>query len=206
MAFGGESLDDDAATTDDRAKELADLPLDDHQMLVDRLNRDRHCSSATFTAYGSDGDRKSIQVQRQALYCSYIIMRGIKFSTFRHSPGDSMVLIRTGAGVDNRPARIRDIFVHAHPGPDGSHLEERYLVVESFKDLHPSEKAFDPYRRYPFLDIRLYYDALEPGTVLVKASDIVSHFASCPLRNQDGPKLRVVVSLARVSLIFMAWI
>lgn len=202
MSFGVGSLDDDASTMDDRPKELTDLPWDDYNSLIDRLNRDRPSSSAPFTSYGSDEDGRRIPVQPQALYCSYIVMRGIKFSTFRHSLGDSMVLIRTGTGVDNRPGRIRDIFVHAHPGPDGSHSEERYLVIEVLKDLSPSEKALDPYRQYPFLDIRLYHDSLEPRTILVKASDIVSHFASCPLRNQDEPKLRVVVSLARVSSIY----
>lgn len=192
---------DDAFVGDDRDGTLVDVPNLHYQAVIDRINCDIDESvQDRLHPHGSDHSPDHNTAQRQAAYCSHFTRGGFKYTTFKRSLGDSMVVFRTSDGKGNRMGRIREIFVHVRPGPSGKLVEEHFVVIDGFRELDREERElYDPYHHYPFLGIRLCHDELEGAPIVAKASDIICHFASCTYRNIEAPKFRVTVSLSRVS-------
>lgn len=103
--------------------------------------------------------------------------------------GDSMILFLQDNRI--RPGRISDMFIHSRTA---DHVVEFFLVVDVFGELSDSDALGDPYRKHPLLEVKLYRaDFVE--RLVIKSSDIVSHFASCPYGERTD--LQVVLSLDR---------
>lgn len=199
LAFEAHAFGDDSIIQDDRAAELRDIPSSHYHELIHRLNRDSDSTDPFFTAYDSNTSQPGIAAQPQAAYCSFINLRGIDYTTIRHSRGDSMVTFSPSAGMPNLAGCIDDIFVHTRPKADGSVFEEHFVVVHALRELNTREQElYDPYRHYPNLGFRLCHDVFDPRPIIIKATDIVSHFGRCPFRGVSSPKFCVVVPLARV--------
>lgn len=127
---------------------------------------------------------------------------GVKFSTASRSKGDAQILFRSQEDLNTVLAgQIQEIFAHKRFGEDGSHITDYFLSVRKYKELSPAEAAFDPYRRFPLLDMRLCHDQLSSDIIVISVDDVISHFASCPFEMTENitGDLRVILSLDRVS-------
>jgi hypothetical protein len=105
------------------------------------------------------------------------------------SEKDSLILFRDMKEI--KAGRIKQIFSQARAGG-----LESFLVLEVFHRIPDCQH--DPYRQFPLLDVYLCENDPK-GMTVVKTTDIVSHFASCPYGNETG--YRVVLSLNRVCLV-----
>lgn len=137
-------------------------------------------------------------------YYNKITAMGVKFSTPSQHKGDAQILFRSKGNPANVLAgQIQEIFVHRRPGNAGPEepISQYFLSVRQYEELSPAEAIFDPYRKYPLLDVRLCRDKLSSDVVIIPLEDIVSHFASCPFKMEDNitGDLRVILSLDRVS-------
>ena len=64
------------------------------------------------------------------------------------------------------------------------------------------QAAYDPYRRFPGLPCRLFSTQFMQGDRVIRAQNIVSHFAGCPYQSPEfSGKFLVVLSLNRVSVL-----
>ncbi|RPD78144.1 hypothetical protein L226DRAFT_567826 [Lentinus tigrinus ALCF2SS1-7] len=73
--------------------------------------------------------------------------------------------------------QISEIFYHLQT-EQGHTIIEPFLVVDAYLPLNPSDASQDPYRKFPELDMRLYYDRFEERQHVIRANDIVTHFAA----------------------------
>ena len=103
-----------------------------------------------------------------------ISRQGVTFSKRGISEGDSLIII--GSTRQWKACRIIDIIVvPTRHGPDSP-----YVVVEPYSALSAGDKASDCFRRYPYAG-RLVYNRTE-SPFLVKASEILCHFAATPVK------------------------
>ncbi|EGO25774.1 hypothetical protein SERLADRAFT_408035 [Serpula lacrymans var. lacrymans S7.9] len=106
-----------------------------------------------------------------------ITFRGISFTTGKKSIGDSMILYKSDREAEAHAGKIDGIFVHSRAGTCKK-ITDYFMLVKPFRPLTPLEATFDIYRQYPLLGVRLYHDEFLTESVIIKGSDIVSHFAS----------------------------
>lgn len=200
LAFEAGISDDDSIIQDNREPKPRDISSSLYHELIHHLNRYSDSPTSLFTAYNSNNSWTGIPVQPQAVYCSSINLRGTDYTTSRQSHGDSMVIFSPGADMPNRAGCIDSIFVHTRPNADGGVLEEHFVVVYALRELSTWEQEqYDPYFHYPYLGFRLCHTGFDSLPLLIKATDIVSHFGSLPFRGMSIPKFCVVISLGRVS-------
>jgi hypothetical protein len=182
------------------AKEKAtDLLNSTYDRLVECINR--RSPSPKFHSFRSPESSSSIPLEPGVQYRHRVQANGVEFATFRKSKGNAQILYR--CGQDSGPVfagQIQDIFVHERSGPNGNAISEYFLAVKKYEELSHDEARFDPYRKYPLLDVRLCHDNLSSEVDVISLDDIVSHFASCPFETDaiEGG-LRIVLSLDRVS-------
>jgi hypothetical protein len=195
-ALGSFEPDQDRAFMDDN-KKCSTLPQDIYANLATRLNLDsaplKYCiDDVRMTEHFSV---ISSEVQNHHKFKS----QGAVFITAHQSKNDSLILYHPGPDIPACAGQIQDIFVHSRGGPNGNTITEYFLVVQPYRQLNAQEAKLDPYRHYPLLDVQLYHDDLNNHTVVIKASNIVSHVATCPHRNGTASKrYRVVLLLNRV--------
>lgn len=126
-----------------------------------------------------------------------IALHGASFSSVKHSRKNSQVIFVDPATQAQRGGEINEIFVYRLLD-QGRWATDTYCSIYPFKELLPHEVQYDPYRRYPLLDIRMYYRVKEP-IIVISWRDIVSHAATCPVSwPKLGENLMVVQSLDRV--------
>ncbi|KAF9231881.1 hypothetical protein BU15DRAFT_67959 [Melanogaster broomeanus] len=171
---------------------------DTYTLLLNRINLDQ--SSAHFVPH-SLTSTSSVALNPAGLFLDRITIRGVTFRTDSTSVGDSLALFLDAHQKVMMAGQITSIFAHSQPGPDGKIMIETFLETKVFRDLSTTEQADDPYRRYPLLETFLVHDDFACVKV-IKAWDIISHFASCPYTvGRQGHPFRVVVSLNRTSVI-----
>lgn len=167
------------------------------QLLVKRLNADS--TPVTYCTQGAKGSG-AIRLPPDIQDCHKFKSQGAIFTPVQQSRNDALIHYRTSPNdVAHAAGEIQDIFLHTRLGTSGTLITEHFLSVRPFQPLPSQYWRRDPYRRYPDLDVQLYYDNLEP-LVVIKASDIVSHVATCPFKSPDATSYRIVLSLNRVSI------
>ncbi|KAH7921121.1 hypothetical protein BV22DRAFT_1132528 [Leucogyrophana mollusca] len=191
LALGAQESHSTEPTTDN--KPLQVLPDDWYHRLLARINQDsaplRFCSHkspvpSTIPLNPFVQDRDAIRKD------------GVIFKASSRAKGDSFIIFRA-IGCDHfKAGHISRAFLHACPTAEGDLLQEFFLGVEEFRELSPQDSAFDPYRRYPLIEARLFNDQTSP--TVIKASDIISHCATCPYRSEElSANCRVILSLNR---------
>lgn len=155
------ALDDQPALVPDSRSTKETLSKEIYTLLTQRL----HGSAAP--------SRPRLEVLTQPS----ITLKGVTFSSFSHSPGDSNVVYKSPAEDRWSAGRISAVFF--------SHISEHRtipcMVVEPLRHLTDVEVPYDPYRGYDSnLTGRLFHASFEKPVVLL-AEDIICHFASTPL-------------------------
>ena len=97
-----------------------------------------------------------------------------------------------------RAGQVSEIFWHARM-ENGQRIVEPFCLIDEYEALRDDDHNKDPYRRFPDIETRLFYDSVA-STSLVRFSDIQSHFAAlfCKPVGLETPCV-VVRSLCRVS-------
>ncbi|RDX45606.1 hypothetical protein OH76DRAFT_1357452 [Lentinus brumalis] len=99
-----------------------------------------------------------------------------------------------------RAGQISKIFIHGRK-EDDKLVQETFFLVDEYQPLAENDTVRDPYRRFPDLDTRLFYDSRQARSALrlVRFQDIQCHFAARFCSIPDIKKNCVVVrSLNRV--------
>lgn len=196
------SMDRDKAAMD--SGKCSTLSAQAHQQLTDRLNVD-DSSTTYFTGRPqrtSAGTAEKSMLSPQVQYRRKFACKGATYTTVQQSQNDCMVIFHPNLQEEACAGQIQDIFVHARRGADGSAIAEYFISVLAFRRLGEEEaKRVDPYRRYPLLNVQLYRDEFIPVPFLIKASDVISHCATCPYKSL--PEYKVVLSLNRVRALFV---
>lgn len=137
----------------------------------------------------------STNIPPSVLIQQTISLKGVTFSAFENSPGNSNVVYGLLPNGQWSAGRIIGIFFLSHP--NDSFLA--CCVVEPLRALADTDARLDPYRGYRS-DVagKLFYAALEEPIVIL-ATDIVCHFAGTPYRTTSGVDLAHVLPLNRVS-------
>lgn len=172
----------------DTEGECNTLPYDTYHLLLARINasdQPRRFASYYHREPGLAVLDSTIQ-ERQTLDLNGVLYRPShpRSQKFR---GDSLIqfthLGQTWTGS------ITSMFIHSRTA---DRVVEFFAAVDVFGELSEAESALDPYRRYPLLQVKLCRTEVTER-VVIKSSDIISHFASCPYSNG----YQVVVSLDR---------
>lgn len=181
----------------DQARRGVDLVGKEYSLLIECINR--FAMPMKFCSYLEPSGGTSLEPRVQ--YHRRLKIAGLDFVTAGGSKGNSQVLYRLGPDHNTVKAGIiQEIFVHRRPGPNGDTISQFFLTVLQYEDLSPEEVQFDPYKKYPLLDIWLCHDKLASKVHVITSNEVVSHFASCSFDTDaiDGP-LKVILSLDRVS-------
>lgn len=150
------------------------------QVPVDRAQYEillRYMPSSFASYYGDiEDDRPGIAPYVQQIHS--VRKDGLTFSTRAHSNRDSYVLVvDTDQDTPQRRAgQISNIFLHRRLEND-QHVVSTFVVIDMFAALTAPDVIHDPFKTYPELDTRLYYNRSNCQLV-VQLSDIVSHFAA----------------------------
>ncbi|KAI0373837.1 hypothetical protein BV20DRAFT_1033714 [Pilatotrama ljubarskyi] len=126
---------------------------------------------------------------------------GVRYATAQRSAHDSNIIF-TIAGQDadetTYAGQIHSIFHHRRREHDDI-VVEPFVVIRRLKPLSASDAQHDPYRAFPDLETRMYYDRHEDAVILLRPSAIVAHFASLKYTPDDiGQACIVARSLNRV--------
>ncbi|RDX40106.1 hypothetical protein OH76DRAFT_1459584 [Lentinus brumalis] len=114
------------------------------------------------------------------------------FVYFKLPSSDDPSLLRAG--------QISHIFLHSRLGTgEQQRIIEPFVVIEEYVALTSEHADHDPYRRFPLLNTRLYYNRFHMSSVIARTTDVVSHFAAF-VYNPEGISEPCVVarSLDRV--------
>ncbi|KAH9853712.1 hypothetical protein C2E23DRAFT_915053 [Lenzites betulinus] len=117
------------------------------------------------------------------------------FVCFRDPSSGNPTLVHAG--------QISQIFLHSRIGPDKERIVQSFVVIDEYIALTDEHAGVDPYLRFPQINTRLYYDRFHSQPIIVRSSDLVSHFAAY-FYVPEGIKQRCVVvrSLDRVRCSF----
>ena len=161
---------------------------------------------AHFTAYDSELDdhrsRLSPYVRHLAKIEAGRAVYGIRTKNIRNS----FVYFKDPSASDPshvRAGQIAYIFLHSRLAEGKQRIVEPFMVIDQYLELTPAHSKHDPYRRFPLLDTRLYYDQFHTRSVVVRMGDLVSHFAAFVYTPEGiGEQCIVARSLDRVRALF----
>ncbi|GBE89668.1 hypothetical protein SCP_1603320 [Sparassis crispa] len=137
-------------------------------------------------------------VRPQGVIEDKFLWDGVKFTTFQSSPRDSYV-VTGNLPLNWSPARITKIFTHTADDKDSQGTTRTFFVVQRYRAL--GDAIHDPYRAFPYVGGRLYYNEIETSAELLAASDILCHFALTPYASAKTERALIhVLPLDRVHL------
>ncbi|KIK29010.1 hypothetical protein PISMIDRAFT_89436 [Pisolithus microcarpus 441] len=126
--------------------------------------------------------------------------RGVTYSCSSKHLGNSRILFRLPNETLQRAGEIQRIFVHQRHGPSNALVTEFFYVVRQYRELSDTQAAYDPYRKFPLLFVRLCHDELTAEEQVIRNQNVISHFAGCPYESEELPgKFLVVLSLDKAS-------
>lgn len=170
--------------------------LDDswYTLFLHRMNIDTTLPYLRWNSPGTSNPLLSNRIQM----ISNITISGVKFSP---SKGDAYILYKSPGSSTIAAGKIEAIFLQTRAASNSSEetFTEPYLVVQEYDTLSSDHQDHDPFRRIPHLEANLCYNSFK-GTQVLKASDVVSHFASMVYTPTEIERECIVVlSLDRVS-------
>lgn len=138
-------------------------------------------------------------LSRRVQFTRNVSISGVQFSP---SKGDAYILFKTPGSGAVSAGKIEEIFLHSRASPEVDEVTrtEPYLIVKEYDILSSEHQAHDPFLRIPHLEANLCYNSFKATRVL-KASDVISHFASLVYTPTDiDRECIVVLSLDRVCI------
>ncbi|KAI6002076.1 hypothetical protein EDD15DRAFT_2120960, partial [Pisolithus albus] len=105
---------------------------------------------------------------------------GVTLSSSQKHLGNSRILFRLANDTLQRAGEIQRIFVHQRHGPSNALVTEFFYVVRQYRELSDAHAAYDPYRKFPLLFVRLCYNELLAQEQVIRNQNVISHFAGCP--------------------------
>ncbi len=190
-------------------KTLDDLRLD--RALYDQLLRIVniiHSSStpSMFIPFDNDLDDKRARLIPHARPLSKFEVNRAIYGTHSKNIRNSFVCFRDPASEDPslvRAGQISEIFLHRRIPDGGEALVEPFVVLDEYIPLSPEHVARDPYRHYPLLETKLYYNRFLEHGVVIRPPDILCHFAAFVYTPEHIDEPCVVVrSLDRVCTLY----
>lgn len=122
---------------------------------------------------------------------------GMMFGSARGSLRNSFVIF-THPDRSKRAGQIQQVFLHRRHEGDQVCIEP-FFIIQAYRPLSVAHAELDPFRKFRELNAKLYYNVLEPETVVLRRVDICSHFASYTYTPDDIPAECVLaLSLDRV--------
>jgi len=197
LALGSQKGPSATRVSSDRP--FVELPTDTYDLLVGRLRLDDAPQQFSSHRTASSTDTS---VNPRVQYHNQLEHKGVIYRAMAcRSSTDATITFNSPGTSSVRAGIISKIFLHSRPSIDGTTIFEFFLVVKTYQELSAEEVSFDPYRRFPMLEAYLVKEEMFP--TIIKASDIISHCATCPynhLNLNNGP-YRVILSLNRVCII-----
>ncbi|KAL6303846.1 hypothetical protein BKA93DRAFT_734280 [Sparassis latifolia] len=92
------------------------------------------------------------------------------------SRGDSYIVFQRADDADWRAGRVVDIFTHSYR-QENIDVRRNFLLVEEYIALEIRHIQFDPYRKFPFVGGRLFYDKVRDQLIVLEVDEITCHFA-----------------------------
>ncbi|KAI0644329.1 hypothetical protein C8Q79DRAFT_1002204 [Trametes meyenii] len=131
-------------------------------------------------------DHMTFATPKAARRDSYIL-----FSDPTHSVESEGSFLRAG--------QINEIFIHARI-EQGERIVEPFIVIDEFRPLTGGDSQHDPYRQYPDLHTRMFYNKTYASPRVIRPKYIRCHFAALTTRI-DSIKDECIIarSLDRVS-------
>lgn len=156
-------------------------PLEDveYQALVERLSFEADNVYMDEQRYFAERPPGKLPLPRSATQCSSVTISGVRYTPSSRSQGDSNVMFRhPTSGTEPIPGRIESIILNTRRGTGGEDdIEETFLIARRLKALNGFDVNLDPYRKYPNVGGRLYYNAYDDAMLALRCQDISSHFA-----------------------------
>ncbi|EIW57899.1 uncharacterized protein TRAVEDRAFT_93475, partial [Trametes versicolor FP-101664 SS1] len=145
--------------------------------LLARLNLGQE--PALFTSLYAKQDDGRPRLHLFANNVPNVVRDALTFASAKAATRNSFILFKdlSSAGSVPRAGQIRQIFLHGRM-ENGRKIVEPFIVVDEYRSLSSSHGALDPYRVFPDLNTRLYYNKHIDQPRVLKVSDIVSHFAA----------------------------
>lgn len=100
----------------------------------------------------------------------------ISFSTRSKGVRDSFVIFKGSNGASDA-GQIARIFLHTRTC-NGALVTEPFILVDVYEPLSGDDENHDPYRKWVDIHTRLYYNAFQKESRIIRLEDIVSHFAA----------------------------
>jgi hypothetical protein len=78
-------------------------------------------------------------------------------------------------------AAIQSIFSHTRRSTAGSPITEKFVKIQLFQPLSPTDSLRDLYRQFPLSGGHLYYNRLSTVSQVIPFDNIVVHFCQTPM-------------------------
>ena len=155
--------------------------LEEKIYLLCSLNLDINDASSHFTTWDDSCSIRPL-LNYKAHFTHRIKIRGITYSTFKSHTGNSFILFWPPTTLGQPPARsagqVQQVFIHERVAPNGTSIQESFLVVKEYCPLSAAHSDLDPFDAIEHLDAKLYYNRFLDDIHVLRLSDIVSHFCS----------------------------
>jgi hypothetical protein len=172
----GTLLNDNLAFDEDSAnipvkKNLSILPKEYHSLLRQWL-------------LSHDPDVSVTNIPLRASMRAKFQRFGQVFQAVMSSPRDSYIMYKDSTSGTRAAGCIRDIFTHARYR-HGSATVDTFFIVDTYMPLSSVHAEIDPYRQFPIVGGRLFYNSFLPHPTIILASDVMCHFA-CTVHDVPG--------------------
>ncbi|KAI1785656.1 hypothetical protein LXA43DRAFT_899280 [Ganoderma leucocontextum] len=190
LSFGQPSADNDFEYDHRRETSLSSHVYD---TLFALINSTSPCQFQSSHGTAMDGRPR---LHSSGQFVDTIHHGGIRFATSDAGVRDAFILYRHSNTV--KAGQISSIFYHQRMGPDGLVIEP-FFVINPYAPLVAKDADSDPYRCFPELETKLYYNWQESRQDVVEVGAIVSHFAAFVYTPEEiGQPCIVARSLDRV--------
>ncbi|VDB96864.1 unnamed protein product [Peniophora sp. CBMAI 1063] len=156
-------------------KRHAKLTFEDTALLAYRLN-----ASQTQSPYSAATAPNRIQLTRDVTMLSSFTLKKTKFSDSASSRTDCDVIASVSPSVDaygETAGRITAIFEHTRTESTGAKVTETFVIFHPFEPLSSVEVTRDPFRAFDGFNARSYRNRLSKDRIVLRADDVVAHFA-----------------------------
>ncbi|KAJ2967939.1 hypothetical protein NUW54_g13364 [Trametes sanguinea] len=164
-----------------RQSKEATLPDEVYNALLARVNSLPRTSDTTFDSIYDSSPMRRPRLHNKGQFVSSWEVSGAVFGTRSSSLRNSFIVFSPrpshSSRTEHSAGQITDIFLHGRI-EEGQRIVQPMFVVEEYCPLSELHASRDPYRRYPDLQTRMYYNTFQGATRLVTLEQIQSHFAA----------------------------